>query len=84
MKQPEGFVESGYDDYAWKLVHTIYRTMQGGHNWYETLSATFNKIGYITSQVDLCVQFKKENRNYTIIHTLTTYLVHQIQMKRVG
>ena len=33
MKQPEGFVEPGYEDYAAKLLHTIYGTMQGGHDW---------------------------------------------------
>lgn len=49
MKQPEGFIEPGYKDHACKLIHMIYRTMQGGHNWYKTLSATFNKIGYKTS-----------------------------------
>jgi hypothetical protein len=40
MKQAEGFVEPGFEDYAAKLVHTIYGTMQGGHDWYKTLSAT--------------------------------------------
>lgn len=55
MKQPEGFVEPGYEDHICTLVHTIYGTMQGGHNWYETLSATFHKIGYTTSHADPCV-----------------------------
>jgi hypothetical protein len=40
MKQPEGFVESGFKDHVCKLVHMIYRTMQGAHNWYETLRNT--------------------------------------------
>ena len=55
MKQPEGFVEPGYEDHICTLVHTIYGTMQGGHNWYKTLSATFYKIGYTTSHADPCV-----------------------------
>ena len=59
MKQPEGFVEPGYEDYVCKLVHRIYGTMQGGHNWYETLTKTFEDLGYITSRADPCVQFKK-------------------------
>ena len=37
MKQPEGFIEPGFEDHVCKLVHTIYGTMQGGHDWYETL-----------------------------------------------
>ena len=35
MKQLEGFVESGFEDYVCKLVNTIYGTMQGAHDWYE-------------------------------------------------
>ena len=40
MKQPEGFIELGYEDYVCKLVHMIYGMMQGAHDWYETLSKT--------------------------------------------
>ena len=71
MKQPEGFVEPVYEDYVAKLVHTIYGTMQGGHDWYETLSTTFNEIGYTTSRADPCVRFKKGNENYMITDTYT-------------
>ena len=48
MKQPEGFVETGYKDYVCKLVHMICGTMQGGHDWYKTLSKTYNNLGYTT------------------------------------
>jgi Reverse transcriptase (RNA-dependent DNA polymerase)/Pol polyprotein, beta-barrel domain/GAG-pre-integrase domain/gag-polypeptide of LTR copia-type len=71
MKQPEGFVEPGYEDYVCKLVHTIYGTMQGAHDWYETLSKTYKDLGYTTSRADPCVRFKKENGNYTITDTYT-------------
>ena len=71
MKQPEGFIEPGYDDYVCKLVHTIYRTMQGGHDWYETLGGTYDKLGYKTSRADPCVRIKKEAGNYTITDTYT-------------
>ena len=30
MKQPEGYIEPGYEDHICKLIHTIYGTMQGG------------------------------------------------------
>ena len=59
MQQPEGFIESGYEDYVCKLVHTIYGTMQGRHDWYEMLSVTFNKIRYTTLHADPCVWFKE-------------------------
>jgi hypothetical protein len=71
MKQLEGFIKPGYEDHVCKLVHTIYGTMQGGHDWYETLSGTYNDLGYTTSCADPCVCFKKENGNYTITDTYT-------------
>ena len=71
MKQPEGFIEPGYDDYVCKLVHTIYGTMQGGHDWYETLGGTYDKLGYKTSRANPCVRIKKEAENYTITDTYT-------------
>ena len=69
MKHPEGFVEPGCEEYVCKLVHTIYGTMQGGHNWYETLGTTFKNLGYSTSRADPCVCIKRENRSYTITDT---------------
>ena len=55
MKQPEGFVKPRYENHVAKLVHTIYSTMQGAHDWYETLSMTFEKLRYIKSHADPCV-----------------------------
>ena len=55
MKQPKGFVEPGYEDHACKLVHMIYGTMQGGHDWLETLRGTYDDLGYITSRADPCI-----------------------------
>ena len=71
MKQPEGFIEPGKEDYVCKLVHTIYGTMQGGHDWYETLGRTYNELGYTTSRADPCVRYKKDGQNYTLTDTYT-------------
>ena len=71
MKQPKGFVEHGLKDHVCKLVHTIYGTMQGAHNWYETLTDTYNKLGYTTSRADPCVRYKSENSEYTLTDTYT-------------
>ena len=71
MKQPKGFIEPGLEDHACKLVHTIYGTMQSGHDWYETLRETFINLGYTASRADPCVWFKKEGENYTITDTYT-------------
>jgi len=71
MKQPEGFIEPGFEDYVCKLVHTIYGTMQGAHDWYETLTATYDKLGYTTSRANSCVRYKSKGRDYTITDTYT-------------
>ena len=71
MEQPEGFVEAGYEEYVCKLVHTIYGTMQGGHDWYETLCKTYASLGYTTSHADPCVRYKKDGNHYTITGTYT-------------
>lgn len=69
IKQLEGFVEPGSEDLVCKLVHTIYRTMQGAHDWYETLTATYDKLGYVTSRADPCVRVKRDGDRYTITDT---------------
>ncbi|SRR6266498_425934 len=71
MKQPEGFVEPGFEDYICKLIHMIYGTMQGAHNWYETLMNTYDKLGYTTSWADPCVQYKKDGDEYTLTDMYT-------------
>ena len=71
MKQPEGFVQPGYEDHVCKLVHTIYGTMQGAHDWYETLTNTYTKLGYVTSRADPCIRYKKEGDGYTVTDTYT-------------
>jgi len=69
MKQPEGFVQPRFEDHVCKLIHMIYGTMQGAHDWYETLTNTYNKLGYTTSRADLCVRYKKEDGRYTLTNT---------------
>ena len=43
--------------------------MQGAHDWYETLTETYKKLGYTTSQADPCVRYKREGDGYTITDT---------------
>jgi hypothetical protein len=59
MDQPEGFLEPGQENQKGKLVHTIYRTMQGGNDWWCTLDNTFTDLDYTTSRADPCIQYKK-------------------------
>ena len=69
MKQPEGFIEPGFEDHVTKLVHMIYGTMQGRHDWFETLDTTYDELDYKTSRADPCVRYKKEDNNYTLTDT---------------
>jgi len=43
--------------------------MQGTHDWYETLTVTYNKLGYGMSRADPCVRYKKEGDGYTLTST---------------
>src|SRR5260221_12511053 len=70
-KQQEGFVQPGFEDYVCKLVNMIYGTMQGVQDWLETLTETYNKLGYITSRADPCVRYKKEDDGYPLTDTYT-------------
>ena len=53
------------------IPDTIYGTMQGAHDWYETLLGTYNKLGYTTSRADPCVRYKCVKGEYTITDTYT-------------
>jgi hypothetical protein len=71
MEQPEGFAEPGLENLKAKLVHTIYGTMQGRHDWWKTLDTTYNDLKYTTSRADPCVRYKKEGNEYTLTSTYT-------------
>ena len=45
IKQLLGFVEEG-GNIVWKLCKILYGTMQGGHNWFKTLSDTYKELEY--------------------------------------
>ena len=59
MNQPEGFVKPGFQDHVCKLIHTIYGTMHCGHDWYNTLSSTYDDLGYTTPRTDPCVRYRR-------------------------
>ncbi|GAW10056.1 retrovirus-related pol polyprotein [Lentinula edodes] len=69
MKQPEGFVEPGTEHLVCKLKKSIYGTMQGSHDWQETLAAGYKEDGYTSSQADPCVRWRRQNGKYTITST---------------
>jgi hypothetical protein len=70
MEQPPGFKEGG-DDEVWLLLKTLYGTMQGVHDWAETLEKTYRSHCYHTSKVDPQVQSKLEDNEFTLTSTWT-------------
>ncbi|KAF7782993.1 hypothetical protein Agabi119p4_2369 [Agaricus bisporus var. burnettii] len=50
MEQPPGFEEGG--DHVWLLLKTLYGTMQGAHDWAQTLDRTYAGHGYYISKAD--------------------------------
>lgn len=69
LKQPEGFVKPGTEHMVCKLKKSIYGTMQGSHDWQETLTAGYKADGYITFWADPCIQYRRNGEDYTITST---------------
>src|SRR6266545_53693 len=82
MKQLEGFVQPSFEDHVCKLIHTIYRTMQGTHDWYETLKNTYDKLGYTISKADPCIRYKKDDNEYTITDTYMDDIFGALKMDK--
>ncbi len=72
MMQPPGYEVKGCKGEKCRLKKTIYGTMQGGHDWADTLGITYNELGYTTSRADPCIQVcKGDNGEYTLTATYT-------------
>lgn len=69
MKQPDGFIKPGTEHLVCKLKKSIYGTMQGSHDWQETLAEGYRKDGYTTSRADPCIRYKRVGEEYTITST---------------
>ena len=70
MEQPKGFEEGGAD-YVWKLRKTLYRTMQGAHDWAKNLDKTFERHGYYKSHADPQIRSKVHDDELTLTSTWT-------------
>jgi len=70
MEQPMGFEEGG-DKYVWKLHKTLYRTMQGAHDWAKNLDKTFQGHGYYKSHADPQIRSRVYN-NELILTSIWT------------
>ncbi len=72
MDQLKGYEVKGHKGEKCRLKKTIYGTMQGGHDWAETLGGTYDQLGYNTSRADPCIWvWKGDNGEYTLTATYT-------------
>jgi hypothetical protein len=69
MEQPPGFEEGG--DNVWLLLKTLYGTMQGAHDWAQTLEKTYQAHNYYTSKADPQVRSRIEGDEITLTSTWT-------------
>ncbi|GAW09849.1 retrotransposon Ty1-copia subclass [Lentinula edodes] len=66
MRQPDGFIRPGDEDKVCRLRKSIYGTMQGSHDWQETLAAGYREDGYTTSRADPCIRYRRDGAEYTL------------------
>ncbi|KAJ3563743.1 hypothetical protein NP233_g8744 [Leucocoprinus birnbaumii] len=68
MEQPQGFSEGG-GNMVWKLRKTLYGTMQGGHDWFKTLSKAYKELGYRQSLAEPTIRTRHNGEKFTITCT---------------
>ena len=63
MKQPEGFEEKGPngEKLVCKLNKSLYGLKQSGRNWYYTLKAFLEEIGFVVCVHDSCLFVRHVN-----------------------
>jgi hypothetical protein len=71
MQQPPGFIKSGEEHIACKLVKALYGTPDAGHMWYKTLCKGYQDCGFHESKANPCVRIRQTKSSYTITTTHT-------------
>ena len=59
MEQPEGFVDSGKEDYVCLLKKSLYGLKQSPRQWYKRFDSFMTTHNFKRSSYDSCVYFKK-------------------------
>ena len=64
MKQPQGYVIKGKEDYVCKLHKSLYGLKQAGRAWYQKIdNVLVHTLGFIRSQADHCVYVYNDNQD---------------------
>ena len=67
LKQPEGFVSKGYEDYVCKLKRSIYGLKQSARCWNVELDKKLKGMGFKQCKSDPCIYIKNAKEGYCII-----------------
>jgi len=59
MQQPEGFEESGHEDWVWQLWQGLYGMKQSGWIWNQTLNAQMITWGFTHLTCESCIYYRK-------------------------
>jgi hypothetical protein len=58
MRQPEGFIEKGKENFVCKLNKSIYGLKQSGRVWHGTMRGQMERIGFTAGNTDSTVYFR--------------------------
>jgi Reverse transcriptase (RNA-dependent DNA polymerase) len=61
MRQPEGLIIDGKEDFVCKLNKGVYGLKQLGRVWYQTLQTELEKLGFKPGQADETVYFRRHS-----------------------
>ena len=67
MKQPEGFIKSGKEDYVCKLKKSIYGLKQASRQWYKKFDSVISSFGFEENVVDECVYIKAAKNDFIFL-----------------
>ena len=67
MRAPPGYLKLENEGKVLKLLCSLYGLKQAGFEWSEELERFFLNFGFIRSQVDQAVYFKKTMEEHTVI-----------------
>lgn len=67
MRQPEGFVVEGKEDYVCLLVKSLYGLRQAPRLWFNKLNSVLCKFGLKNCTADKCIYLRRTPDEFTIV-----------------
>ena len=61
MRQPDGFVKEGKEDFWLKLRQAVYGLPQAGKLWYEVIHTFLLEIGFKQNGADPCIYWMRKD-----------------------